>query len=517
MNEWIKANLMDSIGRFNKSRMNESWFIKNGHSDKYQTLIKLSRDIKEACRILLYRRKCKCCEKYVFKPNTYCGQKCMWKDPEHKEKVKTSTYKKYGVDNVFKNNEIKEKIKKKMVDRYGVEHAIQSKEIQEKKKATNLERYGDIYPAKTEFIKEKIKQSCLLKYGVEHQLQSKEIQEKLRNTNLIKYGKDNTFQVEEFKNKSINTMKQRYGVEHALQSKEIQERYKKTCISKYGVDNPMKLASTKEAIKKTIFDKYGKSGVKPTYYTNNLLQQLELGLPNVDSIHDPIFNCVKSVSTIYRLIHVCKPDFKFGGSMSYPHKLISEEIEKQGYSVKNNDRTLLGGLEIDIYIPELNLGFEFNGTYWHSEEKVGKYYHQNKSILAKEKGVQLIHLYEYNGYERNIEIVKSFLKEQIDKNISIFDNHIKFGKCEYRYSLVDGKTTIYIEDQSSRSNMEYIISVLADKLSIKSIWIEIDLDYGHIGNIQTVNELLVEPYAKNFGTLKIFNSGKEILEWQQKK
>jgi hypothetical protein len=36
-----------------------------------------------------------------------------------------------------------------------------------------------------------------------------------------------------------------------------------------------------------------------------------------------------------------------------------------------NDRKILNGKEIDILIPELNLGFEYNGLRWHSE-KFGK-------------------------------------------------------------------------------------------------------------------------------------------------
>jgi hypothetical protein len=61
-----------------------------------------------------------------------------------------------------------------------------------------------------------------------------------------------------------------------------------------------------------------------------------------------------------------------------------------------NDRTILDGKEIDIYIPSKKIGIEFNGTYWHSTEvKLDRNYHLEKSKLAEQKGVRLIHIYEY--------------------------------------------------------------------------------------------------------------------------
>jgi hypothetical protein len=33
-----------------------------------------------------------------------------------------------------------------------------------------------------------------------------------------------------------------------------------------------------------------------------------------------------------------------------------------------------GRLEIDIYLPELKLGFEFNGIWWHSDKYKDKWY-----------------------------------------------------------------------------------------------------------------------------------------------
>lgn len=59
------------------------------------------------------------------------------------------------------------------------------------------------------------------------------------------------------------------------------------------------------------------------------------------------------------------------------------------------DRSQLDGKEIDIFIPSLKVGIEFNGLIWHST-KFGKTrtYHQDKTDLAASKGIRLIHIWE---------------------------------------------------------------------------------------------------------------------------
>ena len=60
-----------------------------------------------------------------------------------------------------------------------------------------------------------------------------------------------------------------------------------------------------------------------------------------------------------------------------------------------NNRTVLSGLEIDIWYPDIRLGIEFNGNFWHSEGKRGKQYHKQKELLAIDKGIRLIQIFEY--------------------------------------------------------------------------------------------------------------------------
>lgn len=60
-----------------------------------------------------------------------------------------------------------------------------------------------------------------------------------------------------------------------------------------------------------------------------------------------------------------------------------------------NVRNVIPPYELDIYIPEKNVAFEFNGTYWHSTLCEEKDYHYRKSKLCEEQGIRLIHVWEY--------------------------------------------------------------------------------------------------------------------------
>lgn len=98
-----------------------------------------------------------------------------------------------------------------------------------------------------------------------------------------------------------------------------------------------------------------------------------------------------------------------------------------------NDRTLIFPYELDIYIPEKNLAFEFDGLYWHSAEHKDKNYHLMKSAMCSEKNVQLIHIFENDWIYRN-DIVKS----RIENLLNINESRIFARKCQIRE--INGKT-----------------------------------------------------------------------------
>lgn len=101
---------------------------------------------------------------------------------------------------------------------------------------------------------------------------------------------------------------------------------------------------------------------------------------------------------------------------SKPEKEVASFIKKHyKYPIKLNDRKMLGnGKELDIYLPDKNIAIEFNGLYWHSDAR-GKdsSYHNNKSIILSELGLNLIHIFEHQWLFKK-DIVKNLLLRNLN-------------------------------------------------------------------------------------------------------
>lgn len=80
---------------------------------------------------------------------------------------------------------------------------------------------------------------------------------------------------------------------------------------------------------------------------------------------------------------------------------------------------ILNGKKIDIYIPEIKLGIEYNGSAFHATKggiynNKSKYYHRDKFLLAKEKGIRLLTIFDID-YKAYSEEILSFIKDVLIK------------------------------------------------------------------------------------------------------
>ena len=80
-----------------------------------------------------------------------------------------------------------------------------------------------------------------------------------------------------------------------------------------------------------------------------------------------------------------------------------------------NDRSVLDGLEIDMFSESLKIGIEFDGLFWHSERMVSKDYHLLKTEKSEKKGVRLVHVFE-DEWKNKKEAVKSIIEHIIGKS-----------------------------------------------------------------------------------------------------
>lgn len=102
-----------------------------------------------------------------------------------------------------------------------------------------------------------------------------------------------------------------------------------------------------------------------------------------------------------------------------------------------NDYTTIKPRELDVYLPNIKLAFEFDGTYWHADprfykedDKIGD--RSAKEIWKHDKmkfgicnrvGIKLIRIKEFD-WRYNLEQTKEYIKTRIDENIKNITNKI---------------------------------------------------------------------------------------------
>lgn len=134
-----------------------------------------------------------------------------------------------------------------------------------------------------------------------------------------------------------------------------------------------------------------------------------------------------SYSTIQKAVHTLnlESNVTYNDSTSHAEKELRALIEELGISAVYNSRAIISPLELDIYIPEKKIAIEFNGNYWHSDKYIDKNYHRDKTFNCAQKGIKLIHVFEYEWTD--------------DRKRSILENIIKGN-------IIDNKHTIYARD-----------------------------------------------------------------------
>jgi len=104
---------------------------------------------------------------------------------------------------------------------------------------------------------------------------------------------------------------------------------------------------------------------------------------------------------------------------------LTEFIKSHVDDVIISDRVQIAPLELDIFLPKCNIAIEYNGLYWHSEQQgKGRNYHLNKTLKCKEKGIQLLHIFE-DEWLNNKDVVKSVILSKL----GIFERRYYARKC----------------------------------------------------------------------------------------
>lgn len=226
-----------------------------------------------------------------------------------------------------------------------------------------------ICKSNSEIVRQKTKNTCLAKYGVENPYQTdyaksqikksrKQSEETLRVNNLLKYGVENTWQRPDV----IIRMKQK----RFKRAKQFEETHNvvsmKTLVNLYGEG----WKQSKILKIPRIYDNH--AAFIERKYIPSIIEYYNSHNKGCASIYES--ELVKTIDSIY-----------YGKILKRTRKIISPQ-------------------ELDIYLPDMRLAIEFNGNYWHQcKSNKDKSYHLDKSIACREKGIRLIHIYQFEDFE----------------------------------------------------------------------------------------------------------------------
>lgn len=290
-------------------------------------------------------------------------------------------------------------------------------------------------------------EKSLKKFGTKSPAQSKVVKDKSSKTNQEKYGHNSAMCLIETQNKSKNTLLKNYGVSNPSGSKELLEKriesfklsnyketYRNTSLEKYGVEHPW---MNKDVHKKTIDFFYAS-------YRSRIESKIDIndfkfiGFKKGIST-SLVFNCfecsnefdILTYQFYYRTnsgVNICTNCFPISENASISQIELYNFITKNYNGVVLLDcKNIISPYEIDIYLPELKLGFEFNGVWWYSEKFKGENYHLKKSEASVINNIQLITIWE-DDWVTNGEICESFVLNKLRKT----SNRIYARKCEIK-------------------------------------------------------------------------------------
>lgn len=377
--------------------------------------------------------RCKNCGKILTltqaRAKSYCSRKCAASSTEVRQKAEATLKERYGVSHALQSDAIKDKYKKTCVEKYGVENPYAASAVKKKIANTNLAKYGVENASSSAEVKEKRKATSLKRYGFSNPAKSDLVKQKTASTNIRVYGAASPLANADVKAKAKRTVLKKYSVDNVAKASQIKAKIKATSIARYGVDT----ASKNELVANKI-----KSSLRHRHYESFVNALKAKGITLLSSKDDYIAD--KQLMLKCKCGHVWKNDSLYGNN--YQHifckkcalDIRTSSVEKElvdyissiysGEIIENSRNVLKNSKELDIYLPEKQLAFEFDGTYYHSELFKDAKYHQKKTLECRKLGIRLVHIFEYEWYA-NKEKIKSLIRSAL----GLFSTRIYARHC----------------------------------------------------------------------------------------
>lgn len=237
---------------------------------------------------------------------------------------------------------------------------------------------------------------------------------------------------------------------------QIKQKTIQTNINRYGVSNPYQIKSvkekcitnnhTKEALAKRSASLY--KNIKEFCKINNCITMEEALKIN------PCNGWWSEVNfIIYKKWRKCISKDDIDIIKNYKPNNNRSKNEKKLYDlicdnfngvVQHSVRNIISPLELDIYIPSLKLAIEYNGCYYHSTESgTSKNYHLDKSLKCRDLGIRLIHIYDFENFDKQCELVLNLINGKDDFNINDFNKNNLIDKIP-KPTLILNNTNLHV-------------------------------------------------------------------------
>lgn len=199
------------------------------------------------------------------------------------------------------------------------------------------------------------------------------------------------------------------------------------------------------------------------------------------------------------------------GTSNYEQQLLEELKKFVDSEVVISDRSILGNLELDFYIPKYQFAIELNGLYWHSEQLgKGRFYHKYKTDRCQEKGIQLIHIFEDEWLTK-----KDICIERIKSKLNLSSGRVYARNCRIK-SLTNAEaydflTKYHIQGRGTAANFCYGLIDNNDNLQAVMTFSKLNISkgskhiedhyelnrYASVGNVVGGASKLFQHFLKN--------------------
>ena len=288
---------------------------------------------------------------------------------------------------------------------------VSSKERLEKRKNTCLEKYGVENPMMLDLNQQKRITSVRNKNNGKgnsfvacDKAKSRMVKLNINLSQIIekKYGSgiNNVSKIPGHAEKCVKTFQKNYNTDHYTQSEESKDiKHTQKLKRLYNITNKVHVLTVSDP---EIY--------KMALYNNpNQMVHFKCNICNIEET-------LTTETFKFRIKNYGTPCGKCSdiSNGSLKEKSLYDWVcENYSGTIIKNDRNLIHPKELDILLPDLKIGIEFCGLYWHSQKD--KNYHIKKHNLCLEQGYRLITIFE-DEWDYQQDIVKHRLMNVLGKS-----------------------------------------------------------------------------------------------------